>query len=296
MNQHRPYLGNANHIAFGYRVRDRQNKIMKKSILISVATVFGLLALYSKFLGFDQKIESQVLPWRINTYHLKSSAMQGQFYLFFLLLLGIVTLALSNSKDEYASKAGLKNYYSNSNAIVLSFGALLAGIYFFGEYDRWFRNGFLISAFTLIVILKLNYSQMMTVKIYKLPILILFFSYFVGFVLMPFFITPVYDHDEFYASSSQHYASVVLPGYNFQKGNEVGLNGYGIAVTLLVSLATKFLEFFKVNNDYLLFLVVRIYQLVTIALIFLMFWLINKKTVFLTASFTVLIVEHYKTF
>jgi hypothetical protein len=269
---------------------------MKKSILISIATVFGLLALYSKFLGFDQKIESQILPWRINTYYLKSSAIQGRFYLIFLLLLGIVALALSNGKNEYESKAGLTNYYSNSGTIILGFGTLLAGIYFFGEYDKWFKNGFFLSAFALVVILNLKYFQLITVKIYKIPILILFFSFFVGFVLMPFFIAPVYDHNEFYAQSSAHYASVVLPGYNFQTGNEVGSNGYGIAVLLLVSLATKFLEFFEVNNDYLLFLVVRIYQLVSIALIFLMFWLINRKTVLLTASFTVLIVAHYNTF
>jgi len=269
---------------------------MKKLIQLSTATAFSFLALYRFFLNFDQKLDPQILPWRIENYGLKSSVLQSQFYIFFLIFLGIVAITLATSKDKNESKVGLTIYYSNTAKIKLGFLAVLTGIYFLGQYDKWFRDGFLIAGFTLIALKKLKFSHLIIEKIYKNLILILFFSFFVGFVLMPFFITPIYEQDGYYASSSQHYASVLLPGFNFQAGNEVGSVGYGVSTTLLVASATKFLNFFDINNDYLLFLVVRIYQLIAIVLIFTIFWLINKKNAFLTASFTVLITAHYNTF
>ena len=284
----------------GKQVQKDKFDFTQKLIQSSAITAFVFLAIYNFFLEFHQDVDSETLEFRTKFFEVESSKLQTQFYIVFLILLSafVITFVIRSNKREL--KIEITKYYSNPLSTKLSLLVLLTGIYFFGQYDRWFKNGFLLTILGLLAIKIFKNSEKIDVNVYKKFILILFFGFFACFVLLPFFTTPIYANDFLpnnllYSSSSQHFASVVLPGYNHQTGSEVGASGYGVSVLLLVSFAVKFLSFFDINNDYLLFLVVRIYQLVAIILVFALFWLVDKKNALITASFTVLLTAHYNT-
>ena len=284
----------------GKQVQKDKFDFTQKLIQSSAITAFVFLAIYNFLLEFHQDVDSETLEFRTKFFEVESSKLQTQFYIVFLILLSafVITFVIRSNKREL--KIEITKYYSNPLSTKLSLLVLLTGIYFFGQYDRWFKNGFLLTILGLLAIKIFKNSEKIDVNVYKKFILILFFGFFACFVLLPFFTTPIYANDFLpnnllYSSSSQHFASVVLPGYNHQTGSEVGASGYGVSVLLLVSFAVKFLSFFDINNDYLLFLVVRIYQLVAIILVFALFWLVDKKNALITASFTVLLTAHYNT-
>lgn len=278
----------------GKQVRKDKFDFTQKLIQSSAITAFVLLAVYNFFLEFRQEADSQLLEFSIKFSKMGNSKLQTQFYIAFLILLSAVVITFVIRSNKRESKIEATKYYSNPLSTKLSLLVLLTGIYFFGQYDRWFKNGFLLTILGLLAIKIFKNSENIHVNVYKKFILILFVGFFACFVLLPFFTTPIY-YNLGRSFSSQHFAALVVPGYNYQAGNEVGASAYGVSVLLLVSFAIKFLSFFDINNDYLLFLVVRIYQLVAIILVFVLFWLVDKKNALITASFTVLLTAHYNT-
>ena len=284
----------------GKQVRKDKFDFTQKLIQSSAITAFVFLAVYNFFLEFHQEANSETLEFRTKFFVVESSKLQTQFYIAFLILLSAVVITFVIRSNKRESKIEITKYYSNPLSTKLSLLVLLTGIYFFGQYDRWFKNGFLLTILGLLAIKIFKNSEKIHVNVYKKFILILFVGFFACFVLLPFFTTPIYannflPNNLFHSASSQHFAAVVVPGYNYQTGSEVGASAYGVSVLLLVSFAIKFLSFFDINNDYLLFLVVRIYQLVAIILVFVLFWLVDKKNALITASFTVLLTAYYNT-
>ena len=278
----------------GKQVQKDKFDFTQKLIQSSAITAFVLLAVYNFFLEFRQEADSQLLEFSIKFSEMGNSKLQTQFYIAFLILLSAVVITFVIRSNKRESKIEITKYYSNPLSTKLSLLVLLTGIYFFGQYDRWFKNGFLLTILGLLAIKIFKNSEKIHVNVYKKFILILFVGFFACFVLLPFFTTPIYTNLG-RSFSSQHFAAVVVPGYNYQTGSEVGSSGYGVSVLLLVSFAIKFLSFFDINNDYLLFLVVRIYQLVAIILVFVLFWLVDKKNALVIASFTVLLTAYYNT-
>ncbi|MGB5694277.1 MAG: hypothetical protein WBM46_01365, partial [Polyangiales bacterium] len=108
-------------------------------------------------------------------------------------------------------------------------------------------------------------------------VLVVAAGYLVGFVIAPFFVpVPVKDPAHLVELHS-HYAMTVMPGVDFAETGSIERSNYGISTVWLTAIPFKLLPGLTGGHEASLIFVVRLYQVVAMALIGWSIYLLNRK-------------------
>lgn len=271
-----------------------QNKNRRIIITATYASVLFVF-IYKVLLDFPQTLRQDTLDYYVDRYNLQSSTNQVGFFVSYLCLLGLSALLLSSSRNFSTPPHLLKNNRKNSVGLIVGLYLLALFIFLYAEYSTEFEYGFTLTLSAVLIIRKFALDE--KIKFGPIKNLIVFscITFFCVYVIFPFFTPPIFDSNSLYVSSSEHYAPVLLPGYDLSCCGKINNSSYGLGTAFLVAIALKLLSFFPVDQEYLLFFVVRIFQVIAIFLIFFAARLANQKNFIVVGAITVLLTNRINT-
>jgi hypothetical protein len=234
-------------------------------------------------------VNRDTLIYYVERYGLQSSTYQVRFFVFYLCLLGFFALLISTGKSFSAASRTLKNVHNNSTSLIVGLFLLASSILIYGEYSKEFRFGFVITLVTVLVIKILAVAEKIRFEPVKKMIIFCCLTFFIVFIILPFFTPPVFDSNSLYVISSEHYAPILLPGYDLSCCGKANTSFYGLGTAFFAAITFKFLSLLPVDQEYLLIFVVRIFQVVVFFLIFLAARLVNKKNYKIVGALTTLL-------
>jgi hypothetical protein len=254
-----------------------------------------LISVYALLLDNPHKSENATFDYYVDRYGLQSSLYQLIVFIVYLCSLGVCALLLASNKKFRPTTTNFARY-DKSNSVMLITGLCLLAIFafFFAEYSREFRSGLILTLAIVFVTKNFAWGQKLSVKIVKYVIIISFLSFFGAYLILPFFTPPIFDSNSFYFISNEHY-SVLLPGFDLFCCGKINNSYYGLGNAFLVAITLQIIDFLPISQDYLLFFVVRIFQVVAIFLIFLAARLINRGNFLIVGALTALLTSKLNT-
>ena len=272
-------------------LQNTNRRIITTTTYVSVLFVL----MYKLLIDFPHNSKQDVLDYYVDRYGLQSSTYQVSFFVSYLCLLGLCALLLSSSRNFYSTphlrKNGLKN--SVTHAVGLSLLALF--IFLYAEYSEEFRFGFILTLSAVLIIKKFALDEKIRFGLIRNLVIFSFVTFIGIYVIFPFFTPPIFDSNSLYVISSEHYAPVLLPGYDLSCCGKINNSFYGLGTAFLVAITLKLLSFFPVDQEYLLLFVVRIFQVIAVFLIFFAARLANKKNFMVVGAITVLLTVQINT-
>ena len=265
--------------------------------IIAAATYVSVLFVltYKLLLDFPQNSKQDILEYYVDRYGLQSSTYQVSFFVSYLCLLGLCALLLSSSRNFYTSPRLRKNDQKNSVTHTIGLCLLALFIFFYAEYSKEFRFGFILTLSAVLIIKKFALDEKLKFRLVKNLIISGCLAFFFVFLIFPFLTPPIFESNSLYVIVSEHYAPVLLPGYDLSCCGEINNSYYGLGTAFLVAIALKFLSFFPVDQEYLLFFVVRLFQVIAVFLIFFAARLANRKNFIVVGAITVLLTVQINT-
>lgn len=271
-----------------------QNK-GRQIVIITTYVLVLFIFTYKTLLNFPQTFSQETLKYYVDRYGLQSSTYQVSFFVVYLCLLGLCALLLSSSTNFSIHPHPLEN--DRRNLVTLRVGLTLLALFIFlyADYSEEFRFGFTLTLVVVLIIKKFKLNEKIKFRPVKNLIIFSCLIFFFVYIIFPFFTPPIFDSNSLYIISSEHYAAVLLPGYDLSCCGKINNSFYGLGTAFLVAIALKLLSFLPVNHEYLLFFVVRIFQVIAIFLIFLVARLANKKNFVIVGSITMLLTVQINT-
>lgn len=269
----------------------------KNKQVITGATYFSiiLISVYALLLDNPHKSDYATFKYYVDRYGLQSSLYQLIVFTVYLCSLGVCALLLASNKKLWPTTT-IYARYDKSNSVILVTGLCLLAIFafFFAEYSREFRSGFILTLAIVFVTKNFAWVQKLSMEMVNYVIVLGFLIFFGAYLIIPFFTPPIFDSNSFYLISNEHYA-VLLPGFDLFCCGKINNSFYGLGNAFLVAITLQIIDFLPISQDYLLFFVVRIFQIVAIFLIFLAARLINKRNFLIVGALTALLTSTLNT-
>lgn len=249
-------------------------KKLRTEIVAPAALALLLAVLTWVFERAHPSPDTSILPNHVLEFGIRSSRYQFAAYAALLvLLIAIVIVDLTTRSFELRVPRG---WGSDRTALVVAV-TFWAVLFTLGEFTPWFAGGFVLGLAGFVIARSQPAWVASASRLGARLVVVVAAVYLVGFVIAPFFVPVPVKNPGHLVELHSHYAMTVMPGVDFADTGSIQRSNYGISMVWLTAIPFKLLPGLSSGHEAALIFVVRLYQVVAMALIAWSIYLLNRK-------------------